>query len=501
MPQMPIPETDAEVCEYIVCWPASEKWQGILRGLLSTPTRGRFWDASTGSIIDVQDYFKTIWEANINAAERQVIMACDSQEQFDIFIAKEERIALALESLAANQAIRYTMQDLIDDLDDAFGVGHLLYDLVSAFLGLFPRLKLKVDATPIATSIMETWFRWMPLNTSLAAIAASLAVIASSMVTGSITAVLQAALASLGFLTKVGAGWRDFILGEGTTFWDLINELWALFVSVEDGGEAEGEPDSDPDIRISVRNQIAGSEAQAFAYAWAASQSLLYSTITVDVFNDIVVPAVTPPLSETDGPGPTDGPIYGFDQELIEPSTPANGPDDTACFVAYQIAQQLTFMIRVMSYWMRLVVLGGPQAPALDALAGVIELLDTKFGDQLFLVFPRQALTYITAGLIGLQARAEFIGEWRDLIDWMEANEGTIATWLYCARQNALDSVEAAFLVREDIEALGGNALTVGEAAILSLFFGPWVLAAMWYKPTQAASPPANTFICGACGS
>jgi hypothetical protein len=66
MPQMPIPQ-DWDGVEwgcFIVQWPASIQWQAILLGFVTTPSVGRFWDASTGIIIDAQDIGKEIVTLN-----------------------------------------------------------------------------------------------------------------------------------------------------------------------------------------------------------------------------------------------------------------------------------------------------------------------------------------------------------------------------------------------------------------------------------------------------
>jgi len=54
-------ETWKDIC---ILWPDSPLWRGILRGFLSTPRRGRFWDEHTGNVRDTQEIGKTIYEAN-----------------------------------------------------------------------------------------------------------------------------------------------------------------------------------------------------------------------------------------------------------------------------------------------------------------------------------------------------------------------------------------------------------------------------------------------------
>lgn len=66
MPQYPIPNdwngTDWECV--IIEWPYSEQWFGMLRGLITSALRGRFWDGSTGSITDAQEIGREIEERN-----------------------------------------------------------------------------------------------------------------------------------------------------------------------------------------------------------------------------------------------------------------------------------------------------------------------------------------------------------------------------------------------------------------------------------------------------
>jgi len=66
MPQMPIPDDWDGVtwCCQVVEWPASQQWQAILVGFLSTPSRGRFWDGDTGIIVDVQEVGQQIIDRN-----------------------------------------------------------------------------------------------------------------------------------------------------------------------------------------------------------------------------------------------------------------------------------------------------------------------------------------------------------------------------------------------------------------------------------------------------
>lgn len=77
-------------------WPNSINWNGILRGLITMPMKGRFWDERTGSIIDAQAIGIEIWKRNSPMEES--LMACNEDT-----LAFMERIALALEGILARE--------------------------------------------------------------------------------------------------------------------------------------------------------------------------------------------------------------------------------------------------------------------------------------------------------------------------------------------------------------------------------------------------------------
>lgn len=84
MAELPIP-TDwdgTSTCRWSVCWPDSVLWKAILYGLIELPYRGRFWDASTGSILGVKESFRQIYDANFELSE--VIMACGDSGLQDV---------------------------------------------------------------------------------------------------------------------------------------------------------------------------------------------------------------------------------------------------------------------------------------------------------------------------------------------------------------------------------------------------------------------------------
>jgi len=66
-----------EYCRYAICWPASEQWLAVLRGVLTLPARGRFWDEHTGTITEAQEVIRETFDNNLHL--REVIMACGDE--------------------------------------------------------------------------------------------------------------------------------------------------------------------------------------------------------------------------------------------------------------------------------------------------------------------------------------------------------------------------------------------------------------------------------------
>ncbi len=88
MSKNPIPtDWDEETwCEYVVCWPESTLWRGLLLGLLTSPMRGRFWDEKTGTITDAQVIGRDILELN-KGLEEGCMSCTQAQALTDAMIA------------------------------------------------------------------------------------------------------------------------------------------------------------------------------------------------------------------------------------------------------------------------------------------------------------------------------------------------------------------------------------------------------------------------------
>lgn len=104
MPVYPIPNdwngTDWEC--FIIEWPYSEQWVGILRGLITTPLRGRFWDGKTGSIIAAQGTGQEI-------EERNPVTVCTEM------VIELRRIAVAIENININSNLQVAIQTNIEN--------------------------------------------------------------------------------------------------------------------------------------------------------------------------------------------------------------------------------------------------------------------------------------------------------------------------------------------------------------------------------------------------
>lgn len=79
MGQGTIPDDwEGEYCRYAVCWPSSPQWEAVLRGVLTFPARGRFWDEHTGNILEAQQVIRETFDQNLHL--EGVIMACNDLE-------------------------------------------------------------------------------------------------------------------------------------------------------------------------------------------------------------------------------------------------------------------------------------------------------------------------------------------------------------------------------------------------------------------------------------
>jgi hypothetical protein len=73
---------EGEYCKFAVCWPNSPRWLAVLRGVLTIPASGRFWNEQTGTITEAQEVICETFDYNFR--NEGVIMACGDSGLADI---------------------------------------------------------------------------------------------------------------------------------------------------------------------------------------------------------------------------------------------------------------------------------------------------------------------------------------------------------------------------------------------------------------------------------
>lgn len=83
-PGLPIPDdwNGTEWCRFAICWPDSLQWRAILAGFITTPMLGRTWDSATGTITDVQQIGRDIFESNLDWRYSIVSTCAESSQDF-----------------------------------------------------------------------------------------------------------------------------------------------------------------------------------------------------------------------------------------------------------------------------------------------------------------------------------------------------------------------------------------------------------------------------------
>lgn len=105
--KIPIPnDWNGEDCKcWAVMWPDSPQWKAVLNGLIMSPSRGRFWDETTGNIKDTQASFLPFYDDNFILSE--VIMSCNNgvSEALIEMAASFNNIATAIAQQGTNTTI------------------------------------------------------------------------------------------------------------------------------------------------------------------------------------------------------------------------------------------------------------------------------------------------------------------------------------------------------------------------------------------------------------
>jgi hypothetical protein len=110
--EMPIPALPAETSLYLVCWPAGYEWAAILRGLVTAPARGRFWDGKTGNIIEVQEYVRS--NVTMGACDELILVLQQIRDGINSIDSTQIDIRIANQASAeANQKSSISLVNLV----------------------------------------------------------------------------------------------------------------------------------------------------------------------------------------------------------------------------------------------------------------------------------------------------------------------------------------------------------------------------------------------------
>lgn len=218
-----------------------------MAGQVSQLAYGRFWDETTGSILDTQEIAERIFTS---------MSMCDMED----LIVQMDRVATALEGINEKTAALITWDELLEDLENTLGIGSFLYKLADWIMSLFPTIKLKMDMTPIVHSLWEYYTFKRHVLSALNTIAANLQNLA----------LVQGASGLLDFTKGVLQGWQalafqalDYITGDGDLFYEsVIEPLINKGIPDSEGGTGGDNPDLDISLR-NTTNIFLGETAMA----------------------------------------------------------------------------------------------------------------------------------------------------------------------------------------------------------------------------------------------
>ena len=89
---------EGEYCCYAISWPKSPQWEAVLRGIVTIPRTGRFWDENTGYIKGTQAIVEPTLNWNLQLWE--VIMSCGDTGIADAL--QNIAVALAMQAQAGS---------------------------------------------------------------------------------------------------------------------------------------------------------------------------------------------------------------------------------------------------------------------------------------------------------------------------------------------------------------------------------------------------------------
>lgn len=125
-----------------MCIPNTRMWRGIISGSIYNLTRGRYWDESTGVIVDAQEIGRAIFGS--------LTMDCNNNW---------ERIATAMESIDSKTPGLLTLQEFITDLGNStIGDVSAWIEFLTAVTGLLPNIDIRMS--PVEWVRFVTDYLW-----------------------------------------------------------------------------------------------------------------------------------------------------------------------------------------------------------------------------------------------------------------------------------------------------------------------------------------------------
>lgn len=171
-------------------------------------------------------------------------------------LTQQTRIADALESLDQKAETAISLNEFVEDLGDALGIGNAFYLLVKAFSEILPNSSnVKINLGTWLSTIWRTKTFETPMLMANNAQAASLGTIAGAMGAAKLLDQLKSIIAGFSALNDYYDNIRDAMFGD----WNVLSFMQSLLdwlIPDSEGGTGGDDPDNDPTLRTSVNNLI-----------------------------------------------------------------------------------------------------------------------------------------------------------------------------------------------------------------------------------------------------
>lgn len=410
------------------------------------------------------EYYNTRWLSNgqripkgdtkrddislwVSTAMEDFIMAC-SAEEINTNLA---RIATAVEGIDSKMQARLTWEEFISDVEAALGVGSLIPAVLTAFFGLMPNIRAKLDFTTIAISAWEWWSRWLPITTAITSIAAAQGVQAAAAVSARVIGIIDTVLSVFPIIQTAFLGWKDIIVGDKNLWDDLIRPMMALFA----GDDPQvPEPDTDSTLRPMVN---------------VLNRTIVQNTIDAccPAMPDLPLQPVPPTIVSGDqgNVSPTSPPVDYLDIEWGAAQDTSN-----KCKAANYIVDSVIEFLTILPT--RLTLDAVNLSIIVNVIAGSIALMVS-----VPLAIPVALLFGFAATLLAAALNLEVFEELNDLQAVITSNRSD----LVCILNEAVDVSTASSQVRDLLINQGINPTIVSIAMFL---FNNTMLSTLFYATT-----------------